>query len=322
MHTEGTHSIEHLLHSIVVDSAHSEAVLREQSETLRSMLSTKGALLVRGLDSASRDDFLTALKAIFGDAVLRPYHGGVGFKKDLGSAVYSSTEVPKSMEISPHQEMAYLPSPPDHIAFFCHKAASAGGCTPLLCGQQLAEQIDPDIRAAFEERGVTYTRLYWAGGLGDANPLWMTWPKVFGSEDPREVEKRCASLGLDYAWKPQRRLQTRVTLPGVKRHPRTQQVVWSNQAHTFVPRPAQLGWGKYLMFRLAWAWPALRQATAEFGDNTPIPGEMIDRIHTQMDAIKATFQWEAGDLLVLDNHRMLHGREPYRGTREIWTALF
>ena len=47
-----------------------------------------------------------------------------------------------------------------------------------------------------------------------------------------------------------------------------------------------------------------------------------------MDATRETrrreasrFPWEAGDLLVLDNHMVAHGRRPFTGPRRILVAM-
>jgi alpha-ketoglutarate-dependent taurine dioxygenase len=40
-----------------------------------------------------------------------------------------------------------------------------------------------------------------------------------------------------------------------------------------------------------------------------------------MDDICVTFQWQAGDLLLLDNRLVMHSRQPFSGPRKILASL-
>src|SRR5436190_438444 len=58
-----------------------------------------------------------------------------------------------------------------------------------------------------------------------------------------------------------------------------------------------------------------------FGDGTPIPDEVIDRIGELYEELCVEFPWEAGDMVVLDNMLVSHARRPFGGSRKILVAM-
>ena len=157
--------------------------------------------------------------------------------------------------------------------------------------------------------------------MGLNHTLAVSWAEVFESEDPKEVERRCEEKGLSVEWLGGRVLKTRVTLPGVVAHPETGRKVWFNQAHTFLPTRKSVGKALYAAYKLMWRFESLRQGEAHFGTGERIPVEMIDCINEEMSA-REFVKWEPGDVVILDNYRMLHGREAYRGKREVFAAMW
>ena len=69
--------------------------------------------------------------------------------------VFSASEVPPSYPIPQHLEMSFLPTPPRKIFFCCLEAPTSTGGETCLCDfQNVYEQMEPTIRAEFEEKGV------------------------------------------------------------------------------------------------------------------------------------------------------------------------
>ena len=60
-------------------------------------------------------------------------------------------------------------------------------------------------------------------------------------------------------------------------------------------------------------------ATFENGD--PIEDAWMSHVRETMWNRASFFPWQAGDLLVLDNHLMAHGRNDYAGQRRVLVAL-
>ena len=60
---------------------------------------------------------------------------------------------------------------------------------------------------------------------------------------------------------------------------------------------------------------------ARFGDYSPIPDRDLQQIREAYNQSKLVFPWRAGDVLLLDNMRMAHGRLPYTGPREVAVCM-
>jgi alpha-ketoglutarate-dependent taurine dioxygenase len=57
------------------------------------------------------------------------------------------------------------------------------------------------------------------------------------------------------------------------------------------------------------------------GNGDAISKEVVQAINEVYEANTAREPWQAGDLMLLDNIRTAHSREPFEGTREILVAM-
>jgi alpha-ketoglutarate-dependent taurine dioxygenase len=57
-----------------------------------------------------------------------------------------------------------------------------------------------------------------------------------------------------------------------------------------------------------------------FGDGEEIPDHAMDAVRDAIWSNMVFFPWRRGDVLVIDNARVAHGRMPYRGPRKIVVA--
>jgi hypothetical protein len=60
---------------------------------------------------------------------------------------------------------------------------------------------------------------------------------------------------------------------------------------------------------------------ATYGDGSPIPEDDLRQIRLAFDAEEVEFQWSPNDILLLDNMRVAHARNPYKGKRRILAAM-
>jgi hypothetical protein len=58
-----------------------------------------------------------------------------------------------------------------------------------------------------------------------------------------------------------------------------------------------------------------------FGDGTPIPDAVIDRISEIYEELCVEFPWQSGDLVAVDNMLVAHARRPYSGPRKLLVAM-
>ena len=67
--------------------------------------------------------------------------------------------------------------------------------------------------------------------------------------------------------------------------------------------------------------PDAQPFNTRFGNGDPIGPDIVHVINETYEAHSVREPWQAGDLLVVDNIRTAHGREPFEGPREIVVAM-
>lgn len=59
-----------------------------------------------------------------------------------------------------------------------------------------------------------------------------------------------------------------------------------------------------------------------YGDETPIPRKYLDKLIDVIDKEEISLVLEEGDLLLVDNFQVSHGREPWEGDRQILVSMW
>lgn len=280
-------------------------------------LEKRGAVLLRG--------FKTANVAAF-QAFVRDYSGPLlGYtnrstpRSVLGEGVFTSTDYPAEHSIPQHNEMSYTSRWPKRLFFLCTVPPKAGGQTPLADSARVYDRLPEATRQRFEAQGVTYVRNYMAKPLGrGGNRLDLPWQQVFQTDDPKDVDAYCATNGIECHWLGGGRLRTRQRAQAAIRHPHSDAMLWFNQAHLFhisnLPEETQRE------LRADFAEEDLPR-NAVFGDGSPIPVDDLALIRQAYRDEELLFDWQAGDLLILDNEAMTHGRRPFEAPRNIMVAM-
>jgi hypothetical protein len=288
----------------------STADLAECIHSNRSHLSTllleHGVILFRGFGVVS-GEIISSAVAVFGDAPF-DHTGSNSPRLKIGNGVYTSTEYPAELEISPHSELCYEQSWPSRLYFACKQPAISGGATPLVDLRRLLLKLNEEVVDRFLEHGLLYIRRLHAGeGLG------LSWAATFGSNDPSTIEKILLKRKADFQWGDRQSLLVRQRGPVIHRHYITGEKVWFNQAEQWHPSALP-------DFVREAAGPDLPHDIS-FADHTALSMADVTHIREKLWAQAAQFRWETGDLLVVDNERMAHGRRSFQGLRRILVSM-
>lgn len=62
-------------------------------------------------------------------------------------------------------------------------------------------------------------------------------------------------------------------------------------------------------------------SNATYGDGTPITIEELDAVRRAYHESEVVYPWQRGDLLVVDNVLVAHGRKPFHGPRRVLAAM-
>jgi alpha-ketoglutarate-dependent taurine dioxygenase len=277
-------------------------------EFIDSLLLQHRAILFRNFKVATADAFDRVIKATSSGELLE-YRDRSSPRHEVGDKIYTSTDYPAEHSIFLHNEGTYWLTWPQKIYFCCLAASEKGGETPIADCRNIFRRIDPQIRERFVD--VMYVRNY-NDGFG------LTWETVFQTTDRDQVAEYCRRNDIGFEWKEGNRLRTRAVRPTVAKHPRTGEDVWFNHA---------------AFFHISTLEPHIREALlAEFkeeelpyntyyGDGSPIESSVLDVLRGAYEQEKVCFRWQEGDILMLDNMSVAHGRMPYVGSRTILAGM-
>jgi hypothetical protein len=280
--------------------------------------------LFRRVPIRSPEDFRSAAQAIAREMTM-PYRGGDSPRRELGTHVYTSTELPPDVQIPLHNELSFRAIYPRHLFFYCAEPAPVGGESLIGDARVVYRRIDPVIRERFETRGLCYTHTFTGDSavshaLNRLDHVQRTWIEVFETSDKAVVEERCIQLGMTPIWRGDT-LVASCHRPGTTVHPITGETVWFNQAHLMQLSPKLLNWPRYIEARLAFLLPNLRLRAVAFGDGSRIPRAYLDHVLNVLERHSSPLAMERGDLIALDNILCMHGRRSFRGRRKVWATM-
>ncbi|MCJ1678513.1 TauD/TfdA family dioxygenase [Streptomyces sp. APSN-46.1] len=278
-------------------------------DQLDDLLVKEKALVFRGFGILPEN-----LDAVF-DLILPnrlAYVHGNSPRTKVGSNVYTSTEYPQEFTISMHNEMSYAHAWPARLAFYCQVRPGGGGATPVLDAARWLEALDDEVREAFAG-GVRYMQ-----NLHDGYGLGKSWQDTFETTSRDEVEEFLSGTGATWEWKRDGSIRIASVRPSTVHHPVTGTEVWFNQADQWHPA----GLGDDTAAALAQILPPdeLPQSVT-FADGSPIPDAYVLQIRDRGLDNAVDVNWRAGDLLLIDNLLLAHGRRPFTGDRRVLVAM-
>lgn len=297
-----------------------------------------GAVLIRGYEISSPQDFEDV--ALASDPNLKNEYLGTSPRDRITKYVHTASELPGSYPIMQHAEMSFLDQPPRKLFFFAKHAPGKYGETPIADLRKIYSDLDPKLRDKFESKGVRYLRKY-DGPNASRFSLWKTkrWNEMFSTKEKKEVEKQSAKQRFQVEWLENDGLKLTNVQVGVRRHPVAKTVAWHNHSQTFhVDTPALEYWrilkrqrtlrglGVAIALSLLTLWSKLTHKSedldvhATFGDGTPISKKEIREVVDTFWKNLSVFAWKTGDVLLIDNYSVSHGRHPFSGPREILVA--
>jgi alpha-ketoglutarate-dependent taurine dioxygenase len=280
----------------------------EHRDALRGFVAEHGALMVRGL--ALRN--ATETEAVFRQfGNLMTEVESFAPRQRYTRGVYSSSKWPPNQPMCQHHELSYTLEPPSLMMFACLTAAASGGATPVADSPAVLDALPAELVKRFEQVGWVLVRNY-------NDDIGASFAEAFGTDDRGAVEKYCRANAIEFEWRPDCGLHTSQRRSAVVRHPVTGRRCWFNQ----------------IAFLNEWTMdPEVREYILDvygeeglpfntrFGNGDPIGADVVEVINNAYQANTIREPWQAGDLMLVDNVRMTHGREPFEGSREVLVAM-
>jgi alpha-ketoglutarate-dependent taurine dioxygenase len=276
---------------------------------LKQSLTRHGALLFRDFEMTAVQHFEGFLDAL---AVARmDYVYGSTPRTPVSRNVFTATEYPRQQEILLHNELAFQRTWPSMLSFVCLEVPTSGGQTTLADMRCVTADIRPELLSAFGSRGVRYVRHY-------RNGVDVPWQTVFQTSSIEGLAAFCAQNDMQFEWLDDSLLRTVQICQGMALHPLTQERVFFNQAHMF--HPSALGSeAEAALIDMFGADRLPRNAV--FGDGGAIERSDLQHVRDAFRSHAVDVEWRRGDVLLLDNMRVAHGRRTYVGQRRVLAAL-
>ena len=283
--------------------------IAENRNRLVEAVAKSGAVLLRGFELVTDQDFDRAIEQFAFPVFTYEESLSNAVRKNRTDKVFTANEAPPEIEIFLHHEMAQTPRYPSKLFFFCEQSAEEGGATPLcrsdLLLQAMKEQL-PQFVEKCAEHGLKYTNVMpVAADAGSGQG--RSWKSTLSCENAAEAEARLTALGYSWQWQDDGSL--RVTTP-------------------VLPAIRQLACGTEVFFNQLIAasrgWDDTRNAaqkSVRFGDDSEIANADMQQVADMAEAITYNLQWQNGDMALVDNFLVMHGRRPFKGERRVLASL-
>lgn len=281
----------------------------EYREELRAAVIEYGAVLVRGLGLRNAEEI---------GAVFRKLGSGLMIEREsfasrriYSEGVYTSSMWPANQPMCMHNELSYRLEFPGLMLFACLRAPDQLGATAIADAPTILNALPARLVGRFEREGWLLTRNY-------NDEIGASYAEAFGTDDRRAIERYCRANAIEFAWQPDGSLRTRQHRSAIVHHPITGQRCWFNQ----------------IAFLNEWTLaPEVREYLLDiygddglpfntrFGNGDPIDEEIVQLLNQIYEANTIRESWQDGDLMLIDNIRCTHSREPFEGQREVLVAM-
>jgi alpha-ketoglutarate-dependent taurine dioxygenase len=278
-------------------------------DALRAVVAEHGAVVVRGLGLSDP----AQVSAVFHQLAtgLMTEREAFAPRQLYGDGVYSSSKWPQNQPMCMHHELSYTLEFPSLMLFACLTAPAEGGATGVADGPAVADALPAELVERFEREGWLLTRNY-------NEDIGASVASAFGTEDRGAVESYCRANAIEFEWQPDGGLRTRQLRSAVIKHPRTGQRCWFNQIAFLNERTLDPEVREFLVDM--YGADALPFNT-RFGHGDPVGEDVVQLLNSVYEAKTAREPWQAGDMMLVDNIRTAHSREPFAGPREVLVAM-
>jgi hypothetical protein len=285
------------------------AGIRANRETLDARLKESGTILFRGFPIAGAEDFDAFVSAF--DFPLFTFDRSLSnaVRVNVTPKVFTANEAPASVVIRLHHEMAQTPTYPSRIFFYCETSPSSGGATPLCPSDELFRRLqekEPDFARNCEEKGLLYTHVM----PMEDNPesgMGRSWKSTLSADTKEVAEERLRSLNYTWQWETDDALRvTTPVLPAV-REVAPGRKTYFNQLIAFYA-------GKDISTRA-------KNFGVTHGDGTKLDHRAANHAVEIAEELCFDVRWQAGDVALVDNFLVMHGRRAFEGTRRVLASL-
>jgi alpha-ketoglutarate-dependent taurine dioxygenase len=272
-------------------------------ETIISLFKESGVLLFSGFDVDTNK--FEQFSNLFGLDYMK-YIGGAhnrktinenGDKTILSVGFYRNPNQQDTFELPLHADMFYTKSRPVFIWFYCVNPAETNGETTVCDGVEVYKELSEKALNLFKTKRLKYIR-YYPNGI---------WQERFQTDDLNIVEKLCKESDLNLKVDSSTQLITTEFIQSA-----LVKTKWSNQ-DAFVNSILSVEWQEA---------HGKTDSLIRLEDDSKIPEEVMQEIKEVTSRLTRKISWNKGDIVMMDNTRMLHGRKAFSDQkREVYIRM-
>jgi len=187
----------------------------------------------------------------------------------------------------------------------------------LVDNRKVLAEMPKDIMEKLENRGVRYTIYY----EHRDNAIYNCWQGNI-HEDKALVEEYLSTLEYEWEWVPGKNgkegLRYWKEFPVTVEHPETDEVCFFNQivAHHKTFYKAHPKYASIELNSDFDKWPV----HTTYADGSEIEPETLERMRNIVWRNAVGVDLEPGDVVVVDNYTVQHGRMPFEGERKVFVS--
>lgn len=309
-----------------------EEVIAQKKNEILTALQLSGGVLIRNALGCEKN-FPNVFTMLFGKSFeFSTSKGDNTPRTNVFQNVFKASEVPKEFYLHQHNEDTFMKIFPGFVAFYCSYPPPEGeGATPLAKNEDILNFVPIEIIKKIPYSSLRFTRYIPSQNnmkIKEINRVFKlvfntqsdmipTLAKVFNTEDKMEIENFITLFfgfnptnSKDYLkWDYEGNLE--FCVEGEKTYPILANIIRAAQEET--EKNDDDSWCKIIVDECR------IEVSNEFKKATSLSGSFVssldkddlNAINNALIANTYRFQWREGDLLILNNEKITHGREPF-----------
>ncbi|MDZ8240092.1 MAG: TauD/TfdA family dioxygenase [Nostoc sp. ChiQUE01a] len=264
------------------------SVLELDKEEIINLFKSYGILLFRGF-MANAEIFKEFSNSLSTDFI--NYAGGAFSRRVInGDETLLSVNDFKS-EIKLHGEMYYQQNIPLMLWFFCANPPLKDGETTVCDGRHFFNELSSSTKKLFKKNNLKFT----------VRMSEEDWNKKYQTNDLSKLEEMCQKNNTHLQINADQSILLEYICPAI------------------IPSRC----GKYQVFiNSLLPTKQLSPKILKFEDDSEIPDEVMSELNEIAEKITTEISWQKGDILMIDNTRILHGRRAFADDqRDIYIRL-
>ncbi|WP_341525999.1 TauD/TfdA family dioxygenase [Nostoc sp. UHCC 0302] len=263
-------------------------ILEIDKEEIISLFKYYGVLLFRGFETNT--DIFKQFTSLFSTDFIN-YAGGAFNRRVInGDETLLSVNDFKS-EIKLHGEMYYQQNIPLMLWFFCANPALEDGETTVCDGREFFDKLSSSTKDLFSQK-----KLKFAVRISKDD-----WHKKYKTDDLEVLGEMCKNNNTHLKVHEDQSIQLEYIAPAI------------------IPSRC----GNYQVF-INSLLPTMQLSpdVLTFDDDSKIPDDVVSELNEIAEIITTEISWQKGDILMVDNTRIMHGRRAFADDlRDIYIRL-